>query len=173
MAARTISKEALFEDRHAYGVPVKASRHPELNQYIADVVAAVKVELEKEGPLGDVLVDIVDGEGRSREAFVVEISTLRGSYERIYDIDLRAALIRISTLAPPPEPEPGNEGPPVLDENSWIRRLDAAGAAGGSARDSPRPRLVALSAADGSELQVQVFALLGRPGAARAEQGAV
>ncbi|KAJ1738951.1 E3 ubiquitin-protein ligase pub1 [Coemansia sp. RSA 1085] len=37
----------LFEDRSAYGIPVKCSRHPELNKYIADVVLAIKAELEK------------------------------------------------------------------------------------------------------------------------------
>ncbi|KAJ2327607.1 hypothetical protein IWW51_001658 [Coemansia sp. RSA 2702] len=37
----------LFEDRTAYGIPVKCSRHPELNKYILDVVSTIKVELEK------------------------------------------------------------------------------------------------------------------------------
>ncbi|KAJ2765673.1 hypothetical protein IWQ56_004004 [Coemansia nantahalensis] len=163
--------ETLFEDKHAYGVPVKASRHPELNRYIFDVVAAIKTELEQDDSPGDVLVEVVDGDGRSLEAFALEISTLRGSYERIYDIDLRAALIRLGTLEPPPESHnelsfrvcyrPKGGGAPSLDKNAWIRRLDAAGPAD-APTDGPRhPRLVALADADGSELKLQVFALLG------------
>ncbi|KAJ2083241.1 E3 ubiquitin-protein ligase pub1 [Coemansia sp. RSA 988] len=88
-------------DQHAYGIPVKASRHPELNGYIVNVVAAIKSELEKEGTLGDVMINISDDEDSTIEAFVLELSSVCGVYERAHDVELRAAIIRMTTLDPP------------------------------------------------------------------------
>ncbi|KAJ2403661.1 hypothetical protein GGF41_007349, partial [Coemansia sp. RSA 2531] len=53
----------------------------------------------------DVMVDIVDVNEKSIEAFVVEIGTVLGDYEPQHDIDLRGALIRLSTLEVPTEQE--------------------------------------------------------------------
>ncbi|KAJ2052519.1 hypothetical protein H4S04_001294, partial [Coemansia sp. S16] len=92
---RPVKNDTLFEDRYAYGVPVKSSRHPELNSYIRDA---------NRGPC-DVMVDIVDVNEKSIEAFVVEIGTVLGDYEPQHDIDLRGALIRLSTLEVPTEQE--------------------------------------------------------------------
>ncbi|KAJ2362057.1 hypothetical protein H4S01_004970 [Coemansia sp. RSA 2610] len=91
--------QTLFEDRTAYGIPVKCSRHPELNKYILDVVSTIKVELEKVCYRTHVLVDILDGDGSSIESFVLELSLLSGTYEiGSHDVELRSALIRMSTL---------------------------------------------------------------------------
>ncbi|KAI7834760.1 hypothetical protein BX661DRAFT_175481 [Kickxella alabastrina] len=43
--SRKVYPKTLFEDQFAYGIPVKASRHPGLNQYIINAIAAVKAEL--------------------------------------------------------------------------------------------------------------------------------
>ncbi|KAJ2042959.1 hypothetical protein GGH13_009854, partial [Coemansia sp. S155-1] len=53
----------------------------------------------------DVMVDIIDVNEKSIEAFVVEIGTVLGDYEPQHDIDLRGALIRLSTLEAPTEQE--------------------------------------------------------------------
>ncbi|KAJ2049357.1 hypothetical protein GGI08_005764 [Coemansia sp. S2] len=115
---RFLRPDTLFEDRYAYGVPVKSSRHPELNSYILDAVLAIKSELleasvlfskkwyNNRGPC-DVMVDIIDVNEKSIEAFVVEIGTVLGDYEPQHDIDLRGALIRLSTLEAPTEQELG------------------------------------------------------------------
>ncbi|KAJ2882742.1 E3 ubiquitin-protein ligase pub1 [Coemansia aciculifera] len=92
---RPVKSDTLFEDRYAYGVPVKSSRHPELNSYILDA---------NRGPC-DVMVDIIDVDEKSIEAFVVEVDTVLGDYEPQHDIDLRGALIRLSTLEAPTEQE--------------------------------------------------------------------
>ncbi|KAJ2286156.1 MAD2 mitotic arrest deficient-like 2 [Coemansia sp. RSA 2526] len=100
---RKVYPQLLFEDRSAYGIPVKSSRHPELNAYILDVVMAIKTEFEKENSPGDVLIDILDSEGDSIESFVLELSMQSGDYEPGHDIELRSALIRMSTLDPAPD----------------------------------------------------------------------
>ncbi|KAJ2271116.1 hypothetical protein GGH14_005007 [Coemansia sp. RSA 370] len=102
-AKSKLPKQLLFEDRSAYGIPVKSSRHPELNAYILDVVMAIKTEFEKENSPGDVLIDILDSEGDSIESFVLELSMQSGDYEPGHDIELRSALIRMSTLDPAPD----------------------------------------------------------------------
>ncbi|KAJ1947155.1 MAD2 mitotic arrest deficient-like 2, partial [Linderina pennispora] len=74
--ARRLYPDSLFEARFAYGIPVKASRHPELNQYISEVVAAVRTELAKgDDGLGDVMVRIADALDTTLEMFVLEISS--------------------------------------------------------------------------------------------------
>ncbi|KAJ2577801.1 E3 ubiquitin-protein ligase pub1 [Coemansia sp. RSA 1807] len=148
---RKVYPQLLFEDRSAYGIPVKSSRHPELNAYILDVVMAIKTEFEKENSPGDVLIDILDSEGDSIESFVLELSMQSGDYEPGHDIELRSALIRMSTLDPAPDLPNGNM--PSLKENAWVPRLDKNGAGGGATANAPS-RLVPLSSVDSVELKL-------------------
>ncbi|KAJ2629615.1 E3 ubiquitin-protein ligase pub1 [Coemansia sp. RSA 1290] len=111
--SRKVYPRTLFEDRSAYGIPVKCSRHPELNKYIADVVLAIKAELEKNKP-GDVMIRIHDDDGNSIEEFVLEMSAVAGNYEPSHDVELRSALIRLSTL---------EDAPALRDDATFETRL--------------------------------------------------
>ncbi|KAJ2477323.1 hypothetical protein EV174_004655 [Coemansia sp. RSA 2320] len=112
------------------------------------------------------MVDIIDGSEHSVEAFVVEVGKVDGDYEKQYDIDLRGALIRLSSLEPPSTISdeasfrvclrPRNGGGPSLEKNQWVTRLGAVAA------ESGEMRLVPLCAIDGAELKVQAFAQLRR-----------
>ncbi|KAI9504066.1 DNA-binding protein [Coemansia spiralis] len=161
---RSVYPKSLFEDRYAYGIPVKASRHPELNQYIADVLAAIRSELLKSSEPGDVMIDIVDGNGSTLEAFVLELSVISGNYDPRHDIELRATLIRTNMLEPANVPEdvsfsvcyrPRNGKPPSLEKNMWVSRLENT-----KIKHSHEPRLVPLSSIDSADLKIQAFALL-------------
>ncbi|KAJ2305577.1 hypothetical protein IWW54_005034 [Coemansia sp. RSA 2705] len=162
--------QTLFEDRTAYGIPVKCSRHPELNKYILDVVSTIKVELEKGTPPGDVLVDILDGDGSSIESFVLELSLLSGTYEiGSHDVELRSALIRMSTLESRSDLSdafevcyrPRDGSTPSLEANEWVPRLAKNGAGGGPSPNTPS-RLVPLSSINSDGLKIQALALLRR-----------
>ncbi|KAJ2119312.1 E3 ubiquitin-protein ligase pub1 [Coemansia sp. RSA 720] len=151
---RKVYPQTLFEDRSAYGIPVKSSRHPELNAYILDLVMAIKTEIEKEKSPGDVLIDILDSEGDIIESFVLELSMQSGDYEPGHDIELRSALIRMSTLDPAPDLPNARDGSmPSLKENAWMPRLDKNGAGGGATANTPS-RLVPLSSVDSAELKL-------------------
>ncbi|PIA19360.1 DNA-binding protein [Coemansia reversa NRRL 1564] len=169
--ARGIYPQSLFEDQYAYGIPVKASRHPELNGYIINVVAAIKSELEKEGPLGDVMVNIVDDEDNTIEAFVLELSTVCGIYERAHDIELRAAIIRMSTLDPPPDtPQDKSfqvlyrprDGSAPSQQSKWLPRIEGKKDKDVQGARDPATKLVPLASVESAELKVQAFALLRR-----------
>ncbi|KAJ2588323.1 MAD2 mitotic arrest deficient-like 2, partial [Coemansia sp. RSA 1722] len=78
---RSAYPKTLFEDRSAFGILVKCSRHPELNQYILDAVSAVKTEFAKGDAAGDVMIEIIDEQSQPLESFVLEISTAKGLYD--------------------------------------------------------------------------------------------
>ncbi|KAJ2650906.1 E3 ubiquitin-protein ligase pub1 [Coemansia sp. RSA 1250] len=153
----------LFEDRSAYGIPVKCSRHPELNKYIADVVLAIKAELEKNKP-GDVMIRIHDDDGNSIEEFVLEMSAVAGNYEPSHDVELRSALIRLSTLEDAPALRDDatfevcfrtrDGSAPSLEANAWVPRLDKTGVTDGASPPNEPSRLVPLSSIDSAELKM-------------------
>ncbi|KAI9482179.1 DNA-binding protein [Coemansia mojavensis] len=173
--SRKVYPRTLFEDRSAYGIPVKCSRHPELNKYIADVVLAIKAELEKNKP-GDVMIRIHDDDGNSIEEFVLEMSAVAGNYEPSHDVELRSALIRLSTLedAPALRDDSGScvdatfevcfrtrdGSAPSLEANAWVPRLDKTGVTDGASPPNEPSRLVPLSSIDSAELKMQAFARL-------------
>ncbi|KAJ2453131.1 E3 ubiquitin-protein ligase pub1 [Coemansia sp. RSA 2336] len=144
----------LFEDRSAYGIPVKCSRHPELNRYIADV----------DRP-GDVMIRIHDDDGNSIEEFMLEISAVSGNYEPSHDIELRSALIRLSTLEDAPDLQSDvsfevcfrardGSAPSLETQSAWVPRLDKAGATDGASPPNEPSRLVPLSSIDSEELKM-------------------
>ncbi|KAJ2727124.1 hypothetical protein GGI07_000008 [Coemansia sp. Benny D115] len=110
-------RRSLFEDRYALGVAVKASRHPELNQYIADAVAAVKAELSQNNAPSDVMIEIIDGQQSAIESFLVELSSVGGMYESRCNVPgLFSAARRWRTII-------GKASCPLTHRNAWIPRL--------------------------------------------------
>ncbi|KAJ2809019.1 E3 ubiquitin-protein ligase pub1 [Coemansia guatemalensis] len=67
------------------------------------------------------MINIIDDEGSTIEAFVLELSAVCGVYERVHDVELRAAIIRISTLDPPPDIPQGKRAPSAVN-GSWTKR---------------------------------------------------
>ncbi|RKO90681.1 DNA-binding protein [Blyttiomyces helicus] len=65
----------LFEPRRLFNVPVRMSRHPLLNGYIADVLGAVRPDLEK-GVVNKILLSILDERHTPVEKFTFQIRSL-------------------------------------------------------------------------------------------------
>ncbi|XP_077998684.1 mitotic spindle assembly checkpoint protein MAD2B-like [Glandiceps talaboti] len=72
---REVYPAGIFERRKKYNVPVQMSCHPEVNQYILDVLQSVKPLIEKDDLLQIVLA-IVDKEHKPVERFVFEIAAV-------------------------------------------------------------------------------------------------
>ncbi|CAB4035549.1 Hypothetical predicted protein [Paramuricea clavata] len=71
---REIYPAEIFEKRKKYNVPVQMSCHPELNQYIQNVLHSIKPCLEK-GEVERISVVVTDKEFCPLERFVFEIET--------------------------------------------------------------------------------------------------
>lgn len=71
---REVYPAGIFKKRKKYNVPVQMSCHPELNQYIQDVLHSIKPCLEK-GEVERICVAVIDKEFRPLERFVFEIGS--------------------------------------------------------------------------------------------------
>mmetsp|Transcript_63940 Transcript_63940/g.151239 ORF Transcript_63940/g.151239 Transcript_63940/m.151239 type:complete len:189 (-) Transcript_63940:576-1142(-) len=95
---REIYPADLFQRCRKYGVPVRQSRHPSLNQYIADAVESVS-EWVKLGCLDKFVLEIRDSTGAVTERFVFSISTFDPAASvdvRALESTLRAFLLKIN-----------------------------------------------------------------------------
>ncbi|GAB5588307.1 MAD2 mitotic arrest deficient-like 2 [Umbelopsis nana] len=123
-----ISEFYIFASRQKYNVPVKMSRHPDINLYINHIVAACKDGIqqvmlpffEAQGMVKSVAVVIVDGQLNPVERFVFELNSIFQPSPHQYmdsvttelrlldlELQLKAFLLRINAaealLRPLPE----------------------------------------------------------------------
>lgn len=70
---RRIYPESIFAARRAFGVPVKVSRHPEVNAYVSGALRGVAPLLD-EGAVARVVVAVVDEGGEPLERFVFALA---------------------------------------------------------------------------------------------------
>eukprot|EP00048_Salpingoeca_helianthica_P010942 m.156903 g.156903 ORF g.156903 m.156903 type:complete len:198 (-) comp15158_c0_seq15:42-635(-) len=102
-----ISFEAIFERRKKYGVPVQMSRHPELNQYIADSLTTIHHLLQNKN--ADAVVIVIQSlSGVPLERFVFEFEFLERSLADAPDLEhaLRAILLKLSVCDAALSPNP-------------------------------------------------------------------
>lgn len=100
---RDVYPAGIFEKRKKYNVPVQMSCHPELNQYIQDVLNSIKPCLEK-GEVERICVVIMDKGFCPLERFVFEIGShdenrsFRTDDTYLFNIEsaLRAFLLKIT-----------------------------------------------------------------------------
>ncbi|XP_028401792.1 mitotic spindle assembly checkpoint protein MAD2B-like isoform X2 [Dendronephthya gigantea] len=110
---REIYPAGIFEKRKKYNVPVQMSCHPELNQYIQNVLKTLRPCLEK-GEVEKICVVIIDKEFHPLEKFVFEIqipsefASLRTDDKYFFHIEsaLRAFLLKISVCDAMLKPNP-------------------------------------------------------------------
>ncbi|XP_033642371.1 mitotic spindle assembly checkpoint protein MAD2B-like isoform X1 [Asterias rubens] len=99
---RNLYPSGIFDRRKKYNVPVQMSRHPELNQYITDVIAGIKPLLVKD-EIQCISVVIIHALQHPVERFVFEIappssrSLSNDSFLINIEQSLRAFLLRINT----------------------------------------------------------------------------
>ena len=111
---RKIYPAALFSRRRKYGTTVWMCRHPELTDYLKDVLKTVRYLLERK-ELQNVLLVVKSAQGKVLEQFVFELGAFNPS-EDVIEADrfllgvestLRAFLLRLSaceeTLSPLPD----------------------------------------------------------------------
>ncbi|KAJ1448878.1 DNA-binding protein [Pelagophyceae sp. CCMP2097] len=73
LCSREVYPEAIFSEQRAFGVPVRMSRHPDLNKYIIDVLDEVR-DLIRSDKAQQLVVSINDAAGTTvRERFVFNI----------------------------------------------------------------------------------------------------
>ncbi|GAQ79837.1 Spindle assembly checkpoint protein [Klebsormidium nitens] len=107
---RNVYPPEVFERRRYASVPVQWARHPELQEYIHSAVQSLH-EWLMQGAVQRVVVVLRDGSGKAVEKFVIQVGPLAphapGSAP-IAEIEeaLRAVLMKLSVLEPPPEELP-------------------------------------------------------------------
>ncbi|XP_072036246.1 mitotic spindle assembly checkpoint protein MAD2B-like [Amphiura filiformis] len=99
---RQIYPSGIFESRKKYNVPVQLSRHPDVNQYITDVLQGIKPLIIKQ-EVQCLTVVILSPDRKPIERYVFELAPPTeppaedDSYLMILEQSLRAFLLRINT----------------------------------------------------------------------------
>eukprot|EP00048_Salpingoeca_helianthica_P010946 m.156810 g.156810 ORF g.156810 m.156810 type:complete len:233 (-) comp15158_c0_seq8:42-740(-) len=104
---RSVYPATIFERRKKYGVPVQMSRHPELNQYIADSLTTIHHLLQNKN--ADAVVIVIQSlSGVPLERFVFEFEFLERSLADAPDLEhaLRAILLKLSVCDAALSPNP-------------------------------------------------------------------
>merc|ERR1712185_791142 len=70
--ARDVYPRALFEERRAFGVRAAMSRHPDLNEYIADVLRSAKPLMDA-GAMTKLVVVIAGADDAPAERWVFDL----------------------------------------------------------------------------------------------------
>lgn len=99
---RDIYPSGIFESRKKYNVPVQLSRHPDVNQYIIDVLQGIKPLLIKQ-EVHSLTVVILNSDRKPLERFIFELAPPTeppiedDGYLMRLEQSLRAFLLRINT----------------------------------------------------------------------------
>ena len=111
LCERRVYPEAIFTSQRAFGVPVKMSRHPEVNDYISTALRDARPLLDADA-VENVVVVVADGRGATAERFVFALAPKGDAACRV-DVDaveateyamrgLLAKLALAGTQLPPP-----------------------------------------------------------------------
>ncbi|XP_070561215.1 mitotic spindle assembly checkpoint protein MAD2B-like [Ptychodera flava] len=98
---REVYPAGIFERRKKYNVPVQMSCHPEVNQYILNVLQSIKPLVEKD-EIQQVALAILDKDQKPVERFVFEIAPVKepslknDSYLLRLEQSLRAFLLKLN-----------------------------------------------------------------------------
>ena len=114
LCERRVYPEAIFTSQRAFGVPVKMSRHPEVNDYISTALRDARPLLDADA-VENVVVVVADGRGATVERFVFALGGPRADAACRVDVDaveateyamrgLLAKLALAGTQLPPPPP---------------------------------------------------------------------
>lgn len=151
---RQVYRADVFERQRLYGVAVKRSRHPQLNEYIHEVVAGLKPAL-RQGSLSQVAVALLRPDSTLAERYVVEprllasptgapVAELTAEALAEAEASLRGALMKLqyidAYLGPPPRhctfelvAHAATRG--ALPTDSWVEEQQEQHAARGSDDD--------------------------------------
>lgn len=101
---RGLYPDAMFERTRIYGIPVKRSRHPDVNAYVETSVYSLQ-ELIDRGAIQKLAVIILDGNDRPVERHVFSFSLGNKEITTTRDVDdveqaFKAFLLKINALGP-------------------------------------------------------------------------